>query len=92
MSGFIDGGMRSGIPPERHDHVATFYGDSSRFREALDMEDLESAYVFLVDGEGHVLWRASGWATPRRLEDLTAVLESRFPLAGHKGEPDRLDS
>ena len=74
MSGFIDSGMRSGIPPHKHHMVATCYGDLSRVRSALDIHDLDSVYVYLIDGSGSVHWRADGWAVPRRIEDLMNVV------------------
>ena len=70
ISGFIDGGMRSGVHPSLHGNVATYYGDSTRFREMLDIDDLDSAYAFLINGDGDVLYRGSGWATTRKLEGL----------------------
>lgn len=77
MSGFIDGGMRSGIPPHKHDMVATCYGDVQRVCSALDIHDLNSAYLYLVDGTGTVLWHADGWATPARISELTRELAAR---------------
>ena len=75
VSGFIDGGMRAGIPPHLHDNVATYYGDSSRFRDALEIHDLDSAYGYLIDDRGMVLWSDSGWAHQRRLDRLTTTLD-----------------
>lgn len=77
MSGFIDGGMRAGIPPARHEHVATFYGDTDRVRRALEIDDLDSAYPFLIDDRGAVLWRESGWAHAKKLHELFAIVDSR---------------
>ena len=54
FSGFIDGGMRSGIPEEKHDLVGTHYGDASKFKEKLGIVDTDRGYVFLLD-EGDFL-------------------------------------
>jgi hypothetical protein len=70
MSGFIDSGMRAGIPVARHDHVATYYGSTDRLRDQLEIHDLETAHVYLIDPTGDVLWSSSGWATERRLGEL----------------------
>jgi hypothetical protein len=70
MSGFIDGGMRAGIPSGKHDMVATSYGDVHRIQTALDIHDLDSTYVYLVDGKGLIHFRAEGWAAPDRLDAL----------------------
>jgi len=86
MSGFIDGGMRAGIAPAHHDHVATFYGDTTRICEALGIDDLDSAYLFLIDDEGRVLWRGSGWASARRREDLFSALDHHIVRHNHNSE------
>ena len=75
ISGFIDGGMRSGIDQAHHDHVATFYGDSRRHCEALAIRDPNTAHACLIDGDGTVHWMASGWATNRKLEELYSALD-----------------
>ncbi len=61
FSGFIDGGMRSGIPKEKHDFVGTHYGDASDFVEALGIKDRKHGYVFLVDEEGYIRFRGEGY-------------------------------
>jgi len=61
FSGFIDGGMRSGIPREKHDFVGTHYGDASDFVDALNIEDKKLGYVFLVDEKGYIRFRGDGY-------------------------------
>ncbi len=61
FSGFIDGGMRSGIPREKHDFVGTHYGDASDFVDALGIKDKKLGYVFLVDEEGYIRFRGDGY-------------------------------
>ncbi|MFW5684243.1 MAG: hypothetical protein ACOC1I_05280 [Spirochaetota bacterium] len=82
ISGFIDGGMRSGIHPSRHGNVATYYGDSSRFQDVLGIEDLDSAYTFLINSEGAVLHRGDGWADPRKLHAFYDAVDAA--LAGNR--------
>jgi hypothetical protein len=70
MSGMIDGGMRAGIPVEKHNYVVTVYGDASAFREALSIEDTGSAYVFLLGRSGIIRWRNHGYATDAAVDGL----------------------
>jgi len=79
MSGMIDGGMRAGILPERHDYVVTFYGDATGFKEALSIEDTSYAYVFLLDRSGVVRWQDSGYATDARVDDMLRLAASLSP-------------
>jgi hypothetical protein len=69
--------MRAGIPVDHHDSVATYYGDTNRFRECLGIHDLDSAYPFLIDSEGTILWRGSGWAGDSALSEIDALLKAR---------------
>lgn len=84
VSGFIDGGMRAGIHADKHDSVATYYGDSTRFRHALGIHDLNSAYPFLVDSKGTVLWHASGWASQAAIADLEGLVTTRTTALGRQ--------
>jgi len=62
MSGWIDAGMRSGIPVIKHPFVITYYGDVFPYRKDLGMDDPALAYIFLLDGEGKIRWRNKGYA------------------------------
>jgi hypothetical protein len=62
MSGWIDAGMRSGIPVTKHPFVVTYYGDVFPYRRDLGMDDPALAYLFLLDREGRIRWRAKGYA------------------------------
>lgn len=70
MRGMIDAGMRAGIPKPRHAFVATYYGSTGPYREALGMGDRSLAYLFLLDGEGTIRWSGSGYASPERIHAL----------------------
>ncbi|MDG6224454.1 MAG: hypothetical protein QCI82_02970 [Candidatus Thermoplasmatota archaeon] len=80
LSGFIDGGMRSGIPEWKHDSVATYYGDTSSFRKEMGIEDMSKGYVFLLDHEGNIIYRGSGTADE---EGIKQMLEA----AGNSCDP-----
>ncbi|MFY1112698.1 MAG: hypothetical protein AB3K77_13610 [Methanosarcinaceae archaeon] len=73
LSWMIDSGMRGGIPTEKHDNVITFYGDYSDYQEALEMEDTQSAYVFLLDRKGIIRWKGQGYATPETEKELIEI-------------------
>lgn len=56
MAGFIDGGMRSGIPdPEARGRTITLYTDVSLFNQALMIEDTDTIYAVLLDEVGEVM-------------------------------------
>ena len=70
MGGFIDAGMRSGIPEARHPYVVTWYGTYKRYRNILGMDDLSAAYLFLLDKNGRIRWRGQGFSDSVGLEEL----------------------
>jgi hypothetical protein len=72
ISGWIDSGMRSGIPVIKHPYVVTFYGDVFPYRRDLGMEDPALAYMFLLDREGRIRWKAMGYAGE---EDVAGMQE-----------------
>jgi hypothetical protein len=76
ISGFIEGGMRSGVRPRNHDHVATCYGDAARIRAQLGIGDLDSAHGYVLDRDGRICWNGSGWGHQRRLDRLFDVVDA----------------
>jgi hypothetical protein len=60
-SGWIDGGMRSGVPVEKHPFVATYYGPLNDYFRQMNVKDKSKVYVFLIGPSGQILCRASGF-------------------------------
>jgi hypothetical protein len=77
MSGWIDSGMRSGVPDEKHDHVATYYGPLRKYFDYLDIRDPRTVYVFLLDKEGRIIWREIGPANENNYGELKSLLEDK---------------
>jgi hypothetical protein len=69
MKFVIDGGMRGGIPPFKHKHVVTMYGDVEKYLTALHL-DPRSGYAFLLDRDGAIRFQAQGYATEQSLKEL----------------------
>jgi len=82
MSGFIDGGMRRGVPKPLHDNVVTYYGKLDAYFQAFDVTDKSDCYLFVLDGEGIVRHAARGPADLAGLELLYKTIDSLAP----KGE------
>lgn len=80
MGGFIDAGMRSGIPDARHRYVVTWYGNSERYKNILGMDDLSAAYLFLLDKNGRIRWRGKGFSDSISLQELIGM--TRTLLSG----------
>jgi ATP10 protein len=65
FSGFIDGGMRAGIPDKSaREATITLYIDRADFLKALKLPTDRTIYVLLVDRRGKVHWRGEGAFTP----------------------------
>ncbi len=64
-SGFIDGGMRSGIPdPAVRDATITMYLDRKKFLADLSIDSVTEIVPMLVTPDGGILWRTMGqWTT-----------------------------
>ena len=76
FSGFIDGGMRAGIPEDKHDNVMTFYGNASEIRKELDMDDKSLGYVFLLDDDGIIQFSGKGYAEEKELEKMMSKIRN----------------
>jgi len=76
FSGFIDGGMRAGISPEKHANVVTFYGDYGNIYEALNIKDRKLAHPFLIDKNGMIRWRNSGYSNEEGAREMINVAKA----------------
>ncbi len=80
FSGFIDEGMKTGIPARKHDYVVTYYGDTSNFREKLEMDDKNLGYVFLLNKEGEIIWSGKGFADEEGLDEMAKHLKKECSI------------
>ena len=77
LSGFIEGGMRSGIPDlGARNRTITLYVDKDGFRGALALPSESSISVLVVDQLGRVLSRVDGPFTPEKAARLQDALTS----------------
>jgi hypothetical protein len=74
VAGWIDAGMRSGIPAVKHPFVVTYYGDVFPYRRDLGMDDPALAYLFLLDREGRIRWRSKGYGEEEDVAGLSAFI------------------
>lgn len=74
-SGFIDSGMRSGVPKELHGNVATYYGKLNKYKTNLMMYDNNSCYLFLLDSNGIIKHIDVSVANPEKIDSLFKAIE-----------------
>ncbi|MFP4469230.1 MAG: TlpA family protein disulfide reductase [Bacteroidales bacterium] len=70
MRGIIDGGMQSGVPSEKHDKTATYYGPLDHYYNDLEIDDPSIPYLFLLAPDGTIAWRSSGILTTDKKNQL----------------------
>jgi len=81
-SGFIDRGMRSGIPRDEWGAVVTTYGDTAEtIARFTGTEAPRNARVLLLDAAGVVRWFHDGGYSARRMLDLEDAAASLTPPA-----------
>jgi len=75
LRGWIDGGMRSGIPDRStREATITVYINKAPFKAALGITSESRIHVLLLDGEGRVVHRELGSATPAGVQRLRTAL------------------
>ena len=74
--GSIDGGMRSGIPLEKHKNVVTYYGNYKNYTNYLFIEDIKNGYVFLLDKEGIIRFIGMGVASDKDVEKMIEIAKN----------------
>jgi hypothetical protein len=78
VQGFIDNGMRRGIPKEDWAAVVTVYEDAAKIVSFLGNERPQSAYVVLLNSKGEVVWTTNrGYSASQVLELKQVALQLR---------------
>lgn len=86
ISGWIDNGMRSGIPEEDWGAVVTFYGDAADpIAELTGTENGRNTRVLVLDRQGQIVWFSDVGYSPRLALELNAVVNR---LAADADESD----
>uniref|UniRef100_A0A7S3G581 Uncharacterized protein n=1 Tax=Palpitomonas bilix TaxID=652834 RepID=A0A7S3G581_9EUKA len=70
MSGLLRATIAKNTPPELHASTFVVKGNSGAARRELQMENRLTAYVWLVDKNGRIRWRAVGAPAEQELEGL----------------------
>jgi hypothetical protein len=74
---FLNEGMRAGIPDQTsRERTITLYLDKAKFKSALNIPNENDIYLFLVDRDGKILWRANGGYTQEKAEDLLNFIQN----------------
>lgn len=75
FQGFIDGGMRSGIPDKAtREATITLYLDRAAFTKALEIPNTKSIVLLVVDKAGKIYWRGQGPFDEVQSESLEQIL------------------
>jgi hypothetical protein len=80
FSGFIDDGMRKGIPQEDWGSVVTVYDDADAIVRLTGNDGSRNARVLLLDEEGRVVWfHDRGYSARALLEMSRLVRDGALP-------------
>ena len=73
--GYIDGGMRAGIPDvDVRRHTLTAYTPLNHVAKELDIPSFDEVQVFLLDAAGEIVWRSAGEPDTGKATALADVL------------------
>jgi len=79
---YIDGGMRAGIIDEEvRLHTLTAYTDLRALLGELAIPDTETVHIYLLGGDGEILWSGDGEADGDKIQSLDVALRSSRPAA-----------
>ena len=75
LAGWIDSGMRGGVPENKWSSVVTMYGgDATRLRDFLGDYGGPSAHVVVLDANGVVAWFNAEGYSDERAREFSGVL------------------
>ena len=73
---WIDGGMRGGVPKLLHDYTVTYYGPLRSYFKSLDISDKGDCYMYVLNSQGIVIDRFSGYSTEEDLKKMYNLIDS----------------
>lgn len=76
VSGWIDSGMRGGVPRVKWGAVVTLYGDAPLLRDFLGDRGGYTTHVVLLDREGRVAWFDAGGFTEESARALAGAIRA----------------
>ena len=76
LQGFINDGMRSGIPKSDWASVVTVYADAPKIIQALGNERPQSAYAVLLSKDGRIVWTSNIGYSATQILELKKVVAS----------------
>lgn len=76
LAGWIDSGMRGGVPQEAWSSVVTLYEDAPKLRDFLGDYGGTTTHLVLLDREGNVAWFNAGGFSERAGASLLEALEN----------------
>ena len=79
VQGFINNGMRRGIPKEDWASVVTVYEDAEKIVNFLGNERPQSAYAVLLNAQGEVVWSSNRGYSASQVLELKKLVDN---LAG----------
>ncbi len=79
VQGFIEGGMRSGIPKEGWASVVTIFGDAPKIIQAIGNERPQSAHAVLLDPAGRIVWTSNRGYSAQQVLELKEVVQKLAP-------------
>lgn len=68
---FINSGMRKGTPQKDHENVITVYGGTETWKQRLQFQSPNAAYLVLLDQLGRVHWLRNGSYDEQAYADLS---------------------
>lgn len=75
VQGFIDNGMRSGIPKEDWASVVTVYADAEKIITTLGNERPQSAQVVVLNDKSEIIWSSNRGYSASQLLELKRAIE-----------------
>ncbi len=64
------------IEPELQPHILFYVGQISEYRDALQLEEKDKPYFFVLDMEGKIVYATSGKYTAKKMEEVEEALSA----------------
>jgi hypothetical protein len=76
LAGWIDSGMRSGVPQDKWSRVVTLYEDAAKLRDFIGDNGRDLTHMVVLNSEGTVVWFNTNGYSEEAASELLRFLRS----------------
>lgn len=77
-AGTIEKQMKKKVDPVLHKHILLYRGDVGAYKKALELNEKDKPYFFVIDKQGKIVYTTSGEFSDEKLEAIEEIIDESW--------------